>query len=76
MSARQELGEEKWEEKLPTIWVEIAKQFNISTEQAADTYFMTKHTREGSLPAYLSLWRYDVLRGNRPMLRHASELRG
>lgn len=76
MAARQELGEEKWEEKLPSIWEEMSKQFNMTPEQIADVYFLSKHMHDGSLPAYMSLWRYDVLRGNRSKLESYSELRG
>ncbi len=76
MAARQELGEDKWEEKLPEIWEGIAKQFNMKPEQIADIYYITKNSREGTLPAYFSLWRYEILRGYQSKLEHISELRG
>jgi len=76
MAARNELGEDKWQEKLPEIWKQMGLQYKLAPEQAADVYFMTKHTREGTLPAYISMWRYDILRGYRPVLLDISELRG
>ncbi|MCE5272896.1 hypothetical protein LLH00_16575 [bacterium] len=76
MSAQTELGADKWQEKLPDIWKQMGTQYKMQPEQAADVYFMIKHLREGTLPAYISLWRYDVLRGNRPAMLDISELRG
>lgn len=59
-------GDEAIEQMFPDIMVGLAENFNISPEQVADIYYFTKSEIEGTLPEYIHLWRYEILKGQEP----------
>ena len=66
MRIRMEDGDEAVEGMFPEIIGQLAVDFNISPEQAADLYYSTKSEIEGTLPEYIHLWRYEILKGQEP----------
>jgi tetratricopeptide (TPR) repeat protein len=63
---RAEQGDEAAEQMFPEIMAELAQNFRISPEQAADIYYSTKSEIEGTLPEYIHLWRHEILQGQEP----------
>ncbi|HUU29493.1 MAG TPA: hypothetical protein VM123_16950 [archaeon] len=63
-AAREQLGDSA-EQALPQIWDNLAKYYKISMEQAADIYLYTENESNGTLPEYVSLVRYQILRGQK-----------
>jgi hypothetical protein len=66
MRIRSEYGDEAVEGMFPEIIGKLAVDFNISPEQAADIYYSTKSEIDGTLPEYIHLWRYEILKGQEP----------
>ncbi len=63
---RAEQGDEAAEGMFPEIIGQLAMDYNISPEQAADIYYFTKSEIEGTLPEYIHLWRHEILKGQEP----------
>ena len=65
-----------WTRQLPKIWEALGEKYHCKPEQAADVYYMFKHQQEGTLAQYVRLWRYDVLKGNPPILPNITDTEG
>ena len=66
MRIRTERGEEALESMFPEIMGQLAVDFNMSPEQVTDIYYSIKSERDGTLPEYINLWRYEILKGEEP----------
>ena len=55
-------------ELFPELAAHIARYYQMPIEQTTDTYFYTKYLTEGTLPAYLNLSRYRILKGYKPLI--------
>jgi len=64
--ARQEFGDSA-DMYLPDIIATMAERYDDTPERVMDLYLMTKNEMDGTLNQYVSLWRHQVLRGQKPI---------
>ena len=63
---RKELGDSV-DILLPQIAIQAADTYNMTPEQLLDLYLYTKNERDGTLPQYLSGYRFLILKGQDPV---------